>query len=284
MQKDLELLDAENLLYGVAGNGTVGVDKTGAVLFKHRTGADHDVYFMANTTEKKAHFTASFRIAGKRPYFFNAVTGSIAEAPSFRQRNGRTEIPLQLEESESVFVVFAGAIDDNVHKNEILPTPAAIIRLDTNWTVQFNDPEHPFKKIFPVLTDWTSNEDAFVKYYSGTAIYSNTFHLDVDKGAGYLLDLGTVADIASVSINNKEVGTVWTKPWAIDITTYLEPGVNAITVKVANSWNNRLVADMQKKINRPPVYLSQPYTADKEQPYKSSGLLGPVTIKKIIIK
>lgn len=284
VQKYMELLNAENLPYGVAGNGTVGVDKTGAILFKHRTGADHDVYFVANTTEKKAHFTASFRIAGKRPYFFNAVTGSIAEAPSFRQRNGRTEIPLHLEESESIFVVFAGAIDDSVYKNEILPTPAALIRLDTNWTVQFNDPEHPFKKIFPVLTDWTSNEDAFVKYYSGTAIYSNTFHLNIDKRAGYLLDLGTVADIASVSINNKEVGTVWTKPWTIDITTYLEPGVNTITIKVANSWNNRLVADMQKKINRPPVYLSQPYTADKEQPYKSSGLLGPVTIKKITIK
>ena len=284
VQKDVELLDVENLPYGVAGNGTIGVDKTGAIIFKHRTGADHDVYFIANTTEKKAHFTASFRIAGKRPYLFNAVTGSVSEAPAFRQHKGRTEIPLCLEASESIFIVFADTIDDGAYKNEILPTPEEFIKFDTSWTVQFNDPGHPFKAVFPVLADWISNDNPLIKYYSGTAIYSNAFHLDKDMGAAYLLDLGTVADIASVSVNDTEAGTVWTNPWTIDITSYLRTGINTITIKVANSWNNRLVADMQKKINRPPVYLSQPYTADKEQPYKSSGLLGPVIIKKTTIK
>ncbi|MEN9949728.1 MAG: hypothetical protein RLY85_480, partial [Bacteroidota bacterium] len=73
------------------------------------------------------------------------------------------------------------------------------------------------------------------------------------------------------------VATLWTPPFAADITRYLKAGKNKLEIKVVNSWVNRLVGDAQpgaKKI----TYIAMPLFRP-DSPLQESGLLGPVVLK-----
>lgn len=278
---DFKVSRQAGLKYGVAGDGVTGVNKTGAIVFKHRIADDHEVYFLSNTTNKSHSFTGTFRSNAKYLYFFNAVSGEINKVQEYSQEDGRTTIPLQLDESESIFIVFAKSSLANANKrNTRLSTTANIVRVPDPWKVKFDEGQNAFDTILSELKDWTEHENPLIKYYSGKSTYSNSIVIDIEQNVQYVLNLGDVADLAVVYINDSIVGTVWTKPWEIDITDFLKDGKNYIDIKVINNWNNRIVADIEKKVNRPPLYISQPPVFDKRRPYTRSGLFGPVIIKK----
>lgn len=69
------------------------------------------------------------------------------------------------------------------------PTPVQIARLDGPWTVDFLDkvrgPKEPV--VFEALTDWTTNSDDLIKYYSGTAVYKSSFKLDAAPDGNHIL-------------------------------------------------------------------------------------------------
>jgi hypothetical protein len=92
------------------------------------------------------------------------------------------------------------------------------------------------------------------------------------------LDLGDVKNIAEVKVNGQLVGTVWKKPYRIDITKALKPGNNELAIGVTNLWVNRLIGDRQpgagdKKI----TYTTMPFYQANSK-LLPSGLLGPVRI------
>lgn len=70
---------------------------------------DSTLFFVANTNDSPASFTASFRISGERPELWDAEDGSIRFAPVWRENDGRTEVDLTLDRNRSVFVVFRGS-------------------------------------------------------------------------------------------------------------------------------------------------------------------------------
>ena len=60
-----------------------------------------------------------------------------------------------------------------------------------------------------------------------------------------MLDLGTVREIAEVSVNGKRAGVAWKAPYAVDVTDAVKAGANSLTIKVTNLWPNRLIGDAQ---------------------------------------
>ena len=72
----------------------------------HRTIGDAEVYFVANPEPTDVSATASFRITGKQPEFWWPDTGRMEPAVSFEEKEGVTTVPMRLEPSGSVFVVF----------------------------------------------------------------------------------------------------------------------------------------------------------------------------------
>ena len=128
-----------------------------------------------------------------------------------------------------------------------LPQP---IEVAGSWTVSF--PPNwgaPSKIEFPKLISWTEHSDKGVNYFSGTATYSNTFHIPAEMvGENKLvkLDLGEVKNFAGISINSKEVGLLWKTPFVIDITNYVVVGENHIDIKITNTWANRMIGDEQE--------------------------------------
>ena len=70
------------------------------------SGEEYEIYFVANQVDSLRTFNASFRIAGRTPELWNAVTGTITRPAQWKELDGRTEVALSLPANGSVFVVF----------------------------------------------------------------------------------------------------------------------------------------------------------------------------------
>lgn len=72
----------------------------------HRRVGDRDIYFVANRGEKSEDLVCRFRVEGKQPEFWNAVTGEIAPVDIYEMIDGGVRVPVRLSPAQSVFVVF----------------------------------------------------------------------------------------------------------------------------------------------------------------------------------
>jgi len=132
------------------------------------------------------------------------------------------------------------------------------------------------------LTSWSDNSDSGVKYFSGTGTYTRTIQASADwfkSGAKLWIDLGSVKNLAEVTVNGKSLGIVWHAPYRMDVTSALKPGANEVSIKVTNAWVNRLIGDQQPDATTKYTFADvKPYKANS--PLLPSGLLGPVTLER----
>jgi hypothetical protein len=147
------------------------------------------------------------------------------------------------------------------------------------WQVQFNKEwGGPDQKVFDELVLWNEHTEPGIKYYSGTAVYHNSFHLTNDQLKNRIfLDLGEMYNLAEVTINGKHTGVWWIHPFRNEITELLQEGENSLEIKVVNLWPNRIIGDQllpdEQRFTRTNVIK---FTA--EYPLLPSGLAGPVRL------
>jgi hypothetical protein len=126
-----------------------------------------------------------------------------------------------------------------------LPDPVAI---DGKWELTF-PPKlgAPAKVTLDKLLSWTDHPDTGVKYFSGTATYSKTFRWNARSGREirYVLDLGALKNFAEVELNGHPFPVLWKPPYRHDVTRWLKEGDNTLTIKITNTWVNRLIGDEQ---------------------------------------
>ena len=182
-----------------------------------------------------------------------------------------------LEPFESAFVVFRKPAE--LHEGVNYPQKEVLLKVKTPWMVTFQEgrggPTGPIT--FESLTDWTSNENVSIKYFSGTAVYKNRVKLTKLPVKHVYVDLGKVMVMAKLRINGKDAGGVWTPPYRLDVSSLLKKGYNDIEVEVVNCWHNRLIGE--KSLPASECFTKQSVTylkADTE--LQPSGLLGPVEI------
>ncbi|WP_138991387.1 glycosyl hydrolase [Larkinella sp. C7] len=256
------------------------VDISGArarILYVHRQTADVDLYWLDNRSDNPNAATVSFRIAGKVPELWNPETGK-TEKVSYQIKYGRTIVPLQFESWQAYFIVFRDKATETSYTKPAV-TESPVVSVAGAWKVAFQEGRGaPAQATFNTLASLTENTDPGVKYFSGTATYENAFDVPkVTKNASYFLDLGEVKNIAEVIVNGKTVGTVWKKPFRIDITQALKTGRNTVQIKVTNLWVNRLIGEAQAAVTSKITFTTMPfYRADS--PLLPSGLLGPVRV------
>jgi hypothetical protein len=92
-----------------------------------------------------------------------------------------------------------------------------------------------------------------------------------------VLDLGSVKNIAEVTVNGKSAGVLWTPPFQADVTGALKPGSNTLEIKVTNLWPNRLIGDLQPNVTKKYTWTSLDVLR-ADSPLLPSGLLGPVRV------
>jgi len=132
------------------------------------------------------------------------------------------------------------------------------------------------------LQSWTAFTDTGIKYYSGTAVYRQTFTVPAGslKASRAILDLGNVLEMAFITVNGHKMPTRWSAPYRFDITPYVHAGNNSLEVEVVNMWPNRLIGDgrLPQSQRRTQTNIKKFEQPGGEQLLRTSGLLGPVTL------
>lgn len=217
---------------------------------------------------------------------YNPMNGESGKA-RLRQRDGKTEVFLQLRSGESVI------LKTFTDKNVVLPNygywkvAAPAIRLTDKWGFHFIAAT-PSVSMVPdsvCLGSWTDLDAKNVTATMGTASY--TTRVMIDHPADYAewkLDLGDVRESARVRVNGKKVETLFALPYECLVGKYLHPGINVIEVEVTNLAANR-IADMDRRGVKWRIFkdanivdLNYKRTTYENWSPVPSGLLGPVQL------
>ena len=258
-------------------------DKPAILEYIHRRDGEAEIYFVANPSNRVEKARCTFRVSGKAPELWDAVSGEHRLADAYAETDGRVTLPLELAPYGSVFVVFrapaAAAPSAAVKSNYPKAEPRA--ELSGPWTVQFDAKwGGPASVQFEQLVSWPARPEPGIKFFSGTATYTKTFDLPAGirpPGSGILLDLGNLRELAEVRVNGKPCGIVWAPPFRVDITSAVKATGNTLEVEVVNFWPNRVIGDaslpVEKRLTKTNVRK-----LTKETALVESGLLGPVKI------
>jgi alpha-L-rhamnosidase len=248
------------------------------VMFAHRKTADTDIYYYTNRKDRAETVDLNFRVTRKTPEHWDAATGA-ATAVSFSMRDGQTTIPMALRPYQSGFIVFRKRTDSTT-ATQAIPIATTLGDLTGPWTLAFQPGRGaPTSVTIPALTDWSRDKINEIKYFSGIGTYRNALTIPasaIAKGKALMLDMGDVRDVAEVFVNGKSAGTLWKAPYRIDISSFAKPGKNALEIRVANLWVNRLIGDAQPGAKPITFTTLKTYTAGA--PLRGSGLIGPVKL------
>lgn len=278
---------------------------SGNIRYTHRTTSDREIYFISNRTGVEVTDTCYFRDAQKTSELWDAVTGKIRLIRDIHSRNGKTGVPVELAPYQSFFIVFYKSdlkSQNTITEKDNFPEKSILMTLTGQWSVVFDTSWGGPEKIqFEKLTDWAVSPEDGIKYYSGKAVYSKAFNIPEFEGSiknsEIWLNLGEVKNIASVKLNNRDLGILWTSPWEINISGAVKQTDNNLEITVINLWINRLIGDESEpwdgiENGKWPEWLlngtprpTKRYTFTthryyrKGDPLAESGLIGPVRIE-----
>ena len=277
----------------------------------HCCDGETEIYFISNQTALDASATVVIRTSGRQPELWDAVTGKMRALSVYKATDdGRMEVPMVFAPRQSFFVVFrTSQVPSPTSERQNFSELKPVQELTGAWEVTF-DPKWFYpdngtggKATFNELSDWTDQSDLGIKYYSGIATYRKTFDFPQVSSfkfpvSNLFLHLGVVENVARVRLNGHDLGTVWTAPWQIDISSAVKPGANVLEIEVANLWPNRLIGDATlPKEQRRTVTNVRTYDTQETASYGCkkcgtrkkdgkpadllpSGLLGPVRLMK----
>lgn len=274
LEKDLDILEIP-----LVSDSTILPARQ--ITFAHRKDMASDIYFISNQENQEREFNFSFRISGRIPQIYNAITNDTVSLKSWSIKDGRTHFNLILPANGSTFVIFkekTNATQLSLGVNSI--TFKLVLDISKNWQAKFDTAyAGPLKPvIFEELTDWTKNADTLVKYYSGTAVYNRKFVFKGNTRDKIWIDLGEFSSIAEVKINGVMCGTLWTPPHRLEISKAIKKGENEIIIEVTNIWANRLIGDSKLPENKRLTKTTAPFRLEGK-PLNPAGLLGHIVIQ-----
>ena len=253
--------------------------------YAQRHVADADVYFIANWKDAWHGAACVFRVEDKQPELWNPVTGLVSACPQYQSGSGVIRLPLRLPPYGSTFVVFRSRVEGD-HHSRVEPEPSteegvAVSTLAGSWRIEFHPARESlatFETNSPALFLLNESADARIRSFAGTAVYRTTFAADLKSQRSnpkFALDLGVVHDLAEVSVNGKSAGVVWTSPFQVDVTPYVQAGTNALEIRVVNTWHNWRLANKYLPVDH--AWASR----GLKEPPLPAGLLGPVTVRTV---
>ena len=244
--------------------------------YVHRASAGKDIYWIRNFSDNPVTAQVKMRDAVGYIEVWDPETGK----EIFGVLDGNT---LKLEPNQALFVV-ADEFFNGETEEYVAPRIGRSIAMDAAWKATFDGMQAPQGTVtFPVLKSYTESDDPKLKYFSGTATYTNTFTLAKKEAAsikGLALNLGEVGAMADVFINGEHAGFLWKAPYKVNFEGMLRPGKNTVEIKVINLWPNRLIGDAQPGAEGTTFTTMPFYRADS--PLTPAGLMGPVDIRTLL--
>lgn len=218
--------------------------------FQHRRGDDYDVFFLNNNAGTSG--TWRLRATGQVEEW-DAATGKISPL-NFTSDGEYTQVFLSGNRNDSKIIV--------VRRDREAVSPdldslyyTRIQTISGTWRTTFIDNfREPVTTInLTNLEDWT-RINGLASTFVGVGSYSLTFNLSSlpDTNKEVIIDLGSLYDIAEVTVNGTKAGYAWKSPFRVYVTGLLKTGSNDLQIRVASRWNKSGIA---------------------------KGLLGPVTLQ-----
>jgi hypothetical protein len=232
-------------------------------------------YFLRNETDAARHLHAEFEAEGAAEWW-DPWTGIPAEIGGTRREGNWTEVELDLEPFGSALIVF-----DPEGARAVLATtikPGKLKRMEPigagGWKLTAtglvpSGKTAEIRRELPMLIDWSL--DGELRGFSGRGVYTTTFTVAADASSRLILDLGTVREVAEVTVNGKHAATLLLRPYQVDITDFAQTGENALEIAVTNTLYNAMTLRDPRAFHPGPV--------ENPSGLMSSGLIGPVQIK-----
>lgn len=256
-----------------------------------RKNADGHHYFLAMLTDNRIDDWISLGVQAESAMFFDPLTGKKGQA-RLRKQDGKTQVYMQLDPGESLILKTFDKKQKGLENWKYYQATAEVLELNTGWQVSFPESEPVVKECFSLdsLGSWTDLDNDTLKVNMGTARYSIRFDFKKEAGAEYLIDLGDVRESARLVVNGKEAGTLYSVPFRTQIGSLLQDGSNTLELYVTNLPANR-ISDYDKRGVEWRIFNEINFVSITYQPTKfdiwdvvPSGLLGPVSIRKIELK
>ena len=262
--------------------------------FVRRHDENGDFYFIANWGNEAVDGWVPLAVDSQAVSIFDPMLKKNGIAKTRIAEDGDRQVYLQLAPGEScILKTFDATVNGPAY--DYFEPSGERVELTGNWRVRFvaGGPELPEERELDALSSWTEWEEDAVKKFSGTAVYETTFPQSAGEGAGWLLDLGRVAESARVTLNGQPVATLIGPTFRIFLDASLLKPTNRLEIAVSNLMANRII-DLEKRQvvwkifynvnfparsreNRGPDNL---FAAKDWRPLPS-GLIGPVTLTPV---
>lgn len=205
--------------------------------FVRKTSAKGNYYFINNKSDKAFEGWVKLEVEAKSAAFYNPMTEVLGMA---KVKNN--EVYLQLSVGESCII----ETFKTVEKGATYPYWKAskeAEELKGTWKISFIDGGPTLPKALETkdLGSWTNAGNAY-QDFSGTALYQLNFAKPKTNAQGYWLDLGKVAESASVTLNGKYLATLLGPTFKVFVPSTLLKAQNDLAIKVSNSMANRVIA------------------------------------------
>lgn len=276
----------------------IGVDNSdGHIDYLHRKTNTEEIYFVSNSKPAMQKVTCVFRVGNDMvPELWDAESGQIQHNVKYSKVQNGISVNLMIAPVGSMFVVFKkkkGEVkgsDTNVSfdlqygfnqspkEGEISNT----IDISYNWNATFDTSlGGPASYHLDSLVSWSDIALERIRYYSGTTSYEKDFLVNqnvLSQGTKAFVVFDDIQEMAQVLVNGKDCGIIWTLPHKADITQYLKEGSNHITVRVTNTWNNRIAGDVRNPDKKQYARTNIKYKFKADSPLLKSGLTGKAKI------
>jgi hypothetical protein len=262
--------------------------------FYRRKNENGKTYFIVNKNDFR--FTGYIPLNVQEDYIaiFNPSTGQIGSAHVRKSDLSANQVYVQLESGETCILrTYNKEIKGNKYPYYELKETG--FPLNESWKISFisGGPSLPQTQRIDSVIFWTDLEGNDYSYFSGTAVYSTHFAKTENKDAAWLLDLGKVAESASIYLNGKKLVTLISPPFKTIIPSNLLSDSNQLEIHVSNLMANRIIFMERNGMEYRNFYnVNFPaktsecrgkdglFTALNWEPFPS-GLRGPVTLTPI---
>ncbi|MGN6198438.1 glycosyl hydrolase [Humibacter sp.] len=230
--------------------------------FVHRRVGDVDVYFVANAGAETRRFSVAPRASGSHWQLWDPQTGRVTE------EGDAGAVPLELAPYEAAVLVLgdgAASVGSAPEAGTVTAGEHPLGDGARPWTVAF-----PGEDASPVALphEWSVDRP----YFAGTATYEHVFdatelwgdeppaRVELDFGEAEPVRAGDAAErgmrgasframvqppireIAVVTLNGVECGTLYAPPYRLDVTDSLRPGDNVLRITAGNATAAALAA------------------------------------------
>lgn len=252
------------------------------IAWAHRTTKDAEIYFISNQSNVTQNLKIKFRVEEfDHVEYWDPVNGRMEDISFLGKKNSDH---VSIVPSGSYFFVFRKTRKTKAKQLGNIPaTESELFFNATAWKIQFDQKTgSPSAAVETnVLKSWTTSFDSSIKYYSGTAVYSNT--LDWKQGISnrkVYLQIDSLYNIATIKVNGIDCGTIWTNYHGVDITQAIKQGENKVEIFVSNTWHNRLIGDQLLLEEKRITWTTAPFRL-KDKPLLPAGIVGAV---KLIVR